>query len=556
MKRLFSLLHVLALASLILTACATPTPERIVETVQVEVQVTQIVAGTPIVVTATPAPAEPTSAPETEPTPEPAAGGTLIVGRSADVVSWDPKYTNDNNSLWAQVQIYANLIQNSPDGQELRPWLAESYDISPDATEFTFKLRDAAFCDGSPITADDVKFSFERALEEDSSVSWQYPASPQVEAVDAKTVKITLAKSNVAFPSYLTLWGTNIISKAYAESHDATALAEQPLGSGPYCLDSWEKGQLIILKRNPGYWDQDHVYPDEVQLKVITDDTARMLQLQTGEIDIALDVPYSQLGALNRFPGVQAHVTPLYGSASIAMNQHKVEAFTDIKFRQALQYAIDRQAMVDAVLFGYGQPQDSVFYGPGLLFYTPRYGISYDLEKAKQLLSESSFPNGLQTDLLIQAGDTQAAQTAVVLQAQLAELGVEFTITPVEHGTWWERWSGGDFEMVYRLGTNDVIDPSENLPFDYWSPEEGGSDGGFTGFHDADLVRLSQEAEAELDPTKRAALYDEFQMKAMEASHILWLFYPSNRWATRDNVYGFSVFSTGVQRFWEAWKVE
>jgi peptide/nickel transport system substrate-binding protein len=172
------------------------------------------------------------------------SGGTLIVARPADVNLWDPKFTNDNDSLWAQGQIFANLLQNSPDGTQTNPWLAESFTINDDSSVYTFILRrDAAFCDGSPITAQDVKYSFDRATEPDSNVSWQFPADPQVEVIDDYTVQITLSRPNVAFASYLTLWGSSILSKTYAETVGEEVMAQEPLGSGPFCLASWSKGK-------------------------------------------------------------------------------------------------------------------------------------------------------------------------------------------------------------------------------------------------------------------------------------------------------------------------
>ena len=144
----------------------------------------------------------------------------------------------------------------------------------------------------------------------------------------------------------------------------------------------------------------------------------------------------------------------------------------------------------------------------------------------------------------------------MILKDQLAQIGIDVTITPVEAGTWWEMWSGGTYEMLYKLGTNDVIDPAENMPFDFWSVEEGGSDAAFTGFHNARIVELSQMAEREFDPAKRAEMYYELQQIAMDEVPQLWLFHPSNRWATRDNIEGFSVFPTGLHRFWLASKTE
>lgn len=116
-------------------------------------------------------------------------------------------------------------------------------------------------------------------------------------------------------------------------------------------------------------------------------------------------------------------------------------------------------------------------------------------------------------------------------------------------------WSGGEFELLYKLGTNDVIDPAENIPFDFWSAEEGGADAAFSGYHNDEIVAISRAAEAELDAEKRAQHYYDLQRIAMEESPQLWLFHPSNRWATRDTVAGFAVFPTKLHRFWEVWKV-
>ncbi len=485
------------------------------------------------------------------------SGGILIVARSADTTLWDPKFTNDNDSLWAQTQIFATLMQNSPDGKELLPWLAESVKWSEDATEVTFKLHDdAKFCDGSPVTAEDVKWSLDRAMEEDSAVSWQFFAGPTIEVIDNLTVKFRLKRPNVPFPNYLTLWGTSVLSKKYGEKVGAEGLATKPLGSGPYCLDRWEKGQLIVLKPNPGYWGNDKSKVDEVQLRVISDDNARVLQIQTGEVDIALDIPYAQVESLQSAPGTKVTVDTLYGTAAITLNQKTVPQFADKKVRQAMAYAIDREALVKTVLLGKGEVAKSPFYGPAVLYWTGKYEIKYDLQKAKQLMEESSAPDGFSADLLIKSGDSMGQQTAVILKDQLAKIKIDITITPVESGAWWDNWSGGTYQMLYKLGTNDVIDPAENIPFDFWSVEEGGSDAAFT-FHRSDrIVELSQAAEGEFDNAKRAKLYDEVQQIAMDEVPQLWLFHPSNRWATRDNIEGFSVFPTGLHRFWLASKTK
>jgi peptide/nickel transport system substrate-binding protein len=486
----------------------------------------------------------------------PVKGGTLVVARPADVVLWDPKFTNDNDSLWAQGQIYANLLQNSPDGTELQPSLAESYEISPDAKVFTFKLRDAQFCDGTQITSEDVKFSFDRAIEPDSGVSWQFASGMVVEAVDPSTVRITLPQANVAFASYLTLWGSSIVSKAHAEKVGIEGLASNPLGSGPFCVETWEKGQRVVLKPNPGYWRDDQPYVDAVEMRVVQDDNARVLQVRTGEVDIALAIPFSLAGALQGVEGVKMYQETIYGTAAIVPNMAKVPALADAKVRQAIARVLDRKAMVDAVLFGQGKEAQSPFYGPGILYWTDEFAVPYDVEAAKALMAESGFPDGFSATLIVPSGDQLAQQTATIFADQLSQLGIEIAIRPVEAGTWWEMWSGAEFELVYKLGTNDVIDPAMNIPFDFWSKAEGGSDSAFSGYRNEEIVRISMAAQSELDPAARGELYKELQRLAMEDYPQFYLFHPTTIWATSDKVHNFAVFPTKAHRFWETWKSE
>ena len=196
-----------------------------------------------------------------------------------------------------------------------------------------------------------------------------YSPITAIEVVDPHTVRITLSRPNVAFASYLTLWGSSILSKAHAEAVGEEALAETPLGSGPFCLASWTKGSEIVLTPNPGYWDAEQPYLDEVILRTVQDDNARHLQVRTGDVDVALALPASLATALEGVEGVSTAMETIYGTAAIVPNVRTVPALADLKVRQAMSMAIDRQAMVDALLFGNGQPAQSPFYGPGILFW-------------------------------------------------------------------------------------------------------------------------------------------------------------------------------------------
>jgi peptide/nickel transport system substrate-binding protein len=233
-----------------------------------------------------------------------------------------------------------------------------------------------------------------------------------------------------------------------------------------------------------------------------------------------------------------------------------VPAFKDIKVRQAMLLALDRQAMVEALLFGNGEPAQSPIYGPKALFHTSDFAVNFDLEKAKKLMAESSFPQGFSTKLIVPSGDEMAAQATVIVKDQLAKIGINVQIQPTEAGTWWQLWSNGNFEMVYKLGSNLVIDPAMNLPFDFWPKEEGGRDAAFSGYRNDEIIRISKGAEAEQDQAKRAEAYRNLQRIAMTEVPQLYLFHPSVIYATRDGVKGYAMFPTRLHRFWEVWKTQ
>ena len=178
-------------------------------------------------------------------------GGTLVAARAADGVRWDPAHINENDSLWAAFQTNGNLIMTTPDGKGFQPYIAKNWKTSNGGKVFTFQIDpNAKFCDGSAITANDVVFSFQRASAPKAIVSWQYPKGMKIAAKGAHTVVITLPTANASFLSYLTLWGTGIVSQAYAKKVGDKGLASKPLGSGPFCLANWQRGVEIDLTRN------------------------------------------------------------------------------------------------------------------------------------------------------------------------------------------------------------------------------------------------------------------------------------------------------------------
>jgi peptide/nickel transport system substrate-binding protein len=491
---------------------------------------------------------------QAQPTPTPTHGGTLTVAVPADPGTWDPKFGSDNAALWAQQQIFATLLQVSPDGKSVEPWLAESYDLSPDLKTATFHLRqNANFCDGTPITASDVKFSFDRALEPDSGVSWQFSKGTTVDVVDDHTVTVTNGQPSVWFVQAMTLWGTDILSQNYYQSLSKDDAATKPLGSGPFCLDSWDKGSGYVLKPNPGYWGTP-AWTDQVNVEVVQDDNARVLQLESGAVDIALDVPTNQVSAISNYPGVQSMSNKLWCLSELVPNEKGVPGFADKNVRQAMSYAIDRQALVNSVLLGQGEVAKSVFYGSEVTDWTGDFAPTYDLDKAKQLMAQSAFPNGFNTDFTIKAGDSVATATAVIVKDMLSKIGINVNITPVEAGTWFSTWSSYNYQMTFTTGCNGVVDPAENIPFEYLQVQDGGQGAAFTGWSNPEVTRLAHAAEVETDSAKRAQEYYDLQRIAMDEMPQIPLFHPMSHWGQRDDVFGFTVSQTSIYHLWDAWK--
>lgn len=483
------------------------------------------------------------------------SGGTLVAARAADVVLWDPAHINENDSLWAGFQTNGNLIMTTPDGKGFQPYIARSWKTSNGGRTFTFQIDpNARFCDGSSITAGDVVFSFKRASAKKAIVSWQYPAGMKVKAQGNSTVIINLPTANASFLSYLTLWGTAVVSQSYAKKVGDKGLATKPLGSGPFCLDKWQRGTEIDLTRNQYFWLKDKQgnrlpYLDAVKWRIIKDDTARVVALQSGQVQVVTPAPPAQFNQLKANKDIVAGESPLLGTISLFTN-FKVPALADENVRQALNYATDKEGIIRAVLFGHGRQALSPLFLAN--YTTEKYGYKFDLAKAKQLMAKSKFPQGFSATITYTGGDSIAEQTLVILKDQWAKLGVKVDLKPIEEGVYFSTWSSGKWDMMWVKATNDIYDPAENLHFEMLG-KAGGSDSGWSGYENKKLNTLVLAAEKEINTAKRARMYDQIQSIYMADGPQVYLFHPSNLWATRSNVKGFQIFKTGLHPFMNTW---
>lgn len=491
-----------------------------------------------------------TQSPTTQPGSS-AGPQVLRMARNAEPFSpFVPWQIDDNPALFISVNVYDTLLRTTKDGTHVEPGLATKWESSTDGLIWTFTLRDGIkFSDGSPLKASDVKASLDLARASKKSV-WKdnYAAIKEIAASDDKTVKITLAQPYAPLLSVLAMFSGGILPADMAKATDAkdydNALAWKTKGTGAYYSEGWKKGDPIVLKRNPNYWKGKPAV-DEVRIEYIPDDNTRVLKLQGGETDLVDFVPFSQIAALSGQSGVKAQTFTIQQTAFIILNTTK-PPLNDVKVRQALNYATDKDAIIKNVYFGQATSMNSPI-PMGTYWDKNLPGYPYDLEKAKKLMSESSGAGGFKMDMQVRSGNTNFANTAIILKEAWAKIGVTVDIQTLDTAVVRTNYKEGNFMSTPSAWTNDMNDPTEIVnyamrggasPFAYW-----------TRYNNPDLNDKITKADLEQDPTKRAALYSEIQKIYLDAAPLAFIAYLGATAGWRSNVDGFFIDGLSYYRF-------
>jgi len=480
----------------------------------------------------------------------PKMGGTVRMSLAdSDATSFDPIVPFDNMSIWTMLHMYDQLVRVGKDGLSVEPDAADSWKASADGKSWTLHIRDGlTFADGSPVTAADAKFTLERAASKDSNFEDNFALIDHAVASDPHTLVVTLKKPSASFLAYLSLYAASIVPEKLVNTR-GKGFWERPVGSGPYVMTEWVQNDHIVLRRNARYWQKPYPYLDELRFDVLIDDNTRMLKFRGGELDIATNVPPNQIEQLKRVNGVVVKLFPQMRYDDIYYN-HARKPFNDIRVRRALNSGIDRPAILRSVLFGYGRVATSML--PPMLYWNnqlPPYPL--DTARAKSLLQEAGYGNGFSTEILINAGDSQAGQIATILKDEWKAIGVDLKVTVLEPGTLRARSKAGEFDMIKGYYTSDVIDPDELVAFgmDY----AGGAIAKRMGFKNDRLTQLAAAAEAEINPQKRKAMYFEIQKIAYDQVATIPLYYADNRPALWSHVHDFMQLPTANYRLWETW---
>jgi len=376
-------------------------------------------------------------------TGEPVKGGEITVGIAQDLDdSLDPHQTVAAGTREVLFNIFEGLVKPNSDG-EMIPAVAEKYTLSEDGTTYTFTLREGVkFHNGQTVTAEDVVYSINRCAAvpegQEKPLVAAFSAVKSVEALDEKTVAVTIAQRDLEFISYMT---AAIIPADY-ENQDTA-----PVGTGPFRFVSRTPQQDFVMERFEDYWGAP-AWLDKVTYKICENADALVMNLNGGSIDLCAHLTSAQASQLNQnfqvLEGTMNLVQAIYLN-----NQAK--PFDNQLVRQALCYAIDRQGIMDMVADGHGTAVGSSIYPAFTKYFLPELVDKYphSVEKAKELLAQAGYPNGFDMTISVPNNYQPHMDTAEVVAEQLREAGIRVTIQPVEWSTWLDTiYNGRQFQAT------------------------------------------------------------------------------------------------------------
>ncbi len=493
-------------------------------------------------------------------------GGKMVYARYADSLQLDPVLTDANVDIWIMTNLYDTLLQPTPDGRGVNPGLATAYKVSDDGLTFTLTLRQGTkFSDGSPITADDVKWSLDRARDPKEGI-WNFilESIDSVEITAPDTVVLHLKHPDPTLAAGLATFNTAIMpmklfeaTPGATEDDKAKAFAEHPIGSGPFMFDSWQRGTQLVIKRNPYYWQMGEdgkplPYLDEVDFPVIPDDATRILKLQAGEVDGAELIPYARVQELQNDPNLNMALFPSTKVEFITMNVRPqlkdgtTNILADPKVRQALNYAIDKPALIKVVTFDVGKPTVSFMSSATPLVSDNGPAYPYDPAKAKDLLKQAGIADGTEIHSFALAGSADETAILSTLQQMWGAVGIKLVIDQVDNATRTAKYRAGDFQMRCSLWTDDIADPSEITSYfaDFRNIQSLHS-----GYENKDIEGWYDAGQKEADPAKRSDLYKQIQQAYMADAPIIFLYQSPYPVALKKSVKGFNQIPLGNNVF-------
>ncbi len=496
-------------------------------------------------------------------------GGRLVYARYADSLQLDPVLTDANVDIWVMTNLYDTLLAPTSDGKGVVPDLATGYQVSPDGKTVTLPLRDGIkFSDGSPVLASDVKWSLDRARNPKNGPWNSLLASVDAVEVAGTSVVLHLKQPDPTVIPVLATFNTAILPEKYfmgqpgdTDADKSKGFSEKPIGAGPFMMTEWTRNDHMILKPNPNYWRKAEdgkplPYLDEIRFETIPDDATRILKLKSGEVDGAEFIPYARVAELQADPKLDMMLYPSTRVQYLTFNirdklkDGTANPLSNQKVRQALNYAIDKTAIIQAVTRNLGKPMQSFMSSVTPLFSGSGPAYPHDLNKAKALLKDAGFDKGFDLTILALAGNADQIGISTIVQQFWGQLGVKLKIEQLDNATLTAKYRAEDFQIRNSAWTDDIADPSEIASYFVYYDNIHSLHG---GFDDPKVQELFKQSQVETDGAKRADEYKQIQQIYMDQAPIGFLYETPYPVALAKKVKGFVQIPLGNNIFIETY---
>jgi len=434
-----------------------------------------------------------------------ARGGTLrvAVDQAASVIH--PLLTRVNPEYMVTELLYSNLTRLGQD-MSVEPDLAERWQANDDLTRWTFYLRRGVqFHDGTPLTAQDVVETFKTILNPNTASSGRNNVGPigEIRKTDDHTVVFELSNSFADFPSAVAYTNARIIPAHYATA-DHASLSSKAVGTGPFVLRQYDPDRIIVVERNPHYYDPRRPYVDRVEIRVFPDVNAESSALVAGDIDIVSTLQPTQYMRLqnSRDVDVLRSISGQFCNINFGCD---IAPFNDVRVRRALALTVDRNAMVDFVSEGFGSAGNDTPVSPAYRFYANLPNKTPDIAQAKKLLAEAGYPNGLNATLIASDRPGQRQLLGVAIREMAGPAGFRINVQTMPHATYLDQvWTKGDFYVGFYN-----MQPTEDAIFKLLYTSDAAWNE--TRWNNQDFDGLIEKARATNDESARATLYAQAQ---------------------------------------------
>jgi peptide/nickel transport system substrate-binding protein len=466
------------------------------------------------------------------------SSGNLIAAIAGEPDQLDPQKTSAYFSFEVLENVFDTLVEPD-DNLEMRPALAASWDVSPDQLIWTFNLRKGVtFHDGSPFTADDVVYSYRRIIDQQLANVDKFSAVSGVTAADPATVRITVKQPT---PNLLTnLGGFKGMAIVQRKNVESGQVATHPVGTGPFAFQGQKSGDSITLKANPAYW-AGAPRVSGVTFRFISEPSTALSALQAGEIDWTDSIPAQRVAQLKDDDSLTLAVTPSNDYWYFALNEAR-RPWNDVRVRQAISYAIDRSAVVQATSYGTAVA-NQLAIPKGNPWYTPYDNYRHDIGKAKSLLRDAgAAPKSL--DMLVTSEYPETVTAAQIIADNLAPLGITVNIRTVDFATWLDEQNKGHFDML-MMGWLGNIDPDDF----YYAQHHTDGTSNAQKFSNAEVDRLLDAGRVETNRNARADDYAKAATIIADEVSYIYLYNPSVIQAWTTGLSGYEARRDGAVRF-------